>query len=382
MLASFYHDELAPGLKDLDLGDLPVSKALGVYWNAESDDFVVRVNLREKPMTRRGVLSQASQLFDPFGMIQPFILPIKGLLQRLCQLNIGWDDPIPTPLRDIWIQWLRALHKLQTIAIPRWFGCCPHGSELELHCFSDASGVGYGAVCYIRIVQGSMIHCSFVLGKSRVCPIKSVTIPRLELSAATLAVKLARMITKELEIELVQTVFWTDSTTVLRYIENTSRRFSVFVANRLSTIHASSQVSQWRYVESRKNPADLASRGAMPDDDCSTWLRGPEFLWRSEDCWPSRSAHLPPLDDDDPELRTVKLVNWTTPQVNHTISMLVHHYSTWMRLVKAVAWMTRFKQYIMWKFSNKPGSHARPTSCFLSVEETDAASLDLSLIHI
>jgi len=83
VLWTFCHDELAPGLKDLDLGDLPVSKALGVYWNAESDDFVVHVSLREKPITRRGVLSQASQLFDPIGMIQPFILPIKGLLQRV-----------------------------------------------------------------------------------------------------------------------------------------------------------------------------------------------------------------------------------------------------------------------------------------------------------
>ena len=108
-------NELTPGLKDLELGDLPTSKALGVYWNTEKDLFEVHVSLREKPVTRRGVLSQATQLFDPFGIIQPFILPIKGLLQRLCQLSIGWDEVIPLGLQELWLQWVQALPKLQAI---------------------------------------------------------------------------------------------------------------------------------------------------------------------------------------------------------------------------------------------------------------------------
>ena len=164
----------------------------------------------------------------------------------------------------------------------------------------------------------------FVLGKSRVSPIKTVMMPRLELSAATLAIKLARMISKELEVELCRTVYWTDSTTVLRYIENRSHCFSVFVANRLSRVHSSSQASQWRYVESKRHPADLASRGAMPDEDCGIWLRGPEFLRRTEEYWPARPVDLPPVDDDDPEIKTVKLVNVNviviTPHVNDCIS--------------------------------------------------------------
>ena len=101
MLLLLSPDELAPGLKDLELGDLPTSKALGVYWNTDKDEFEVHISLREKPVTRRGVLSQASQLFDPFGMMQPFILPIKGLLQRLCQLSIGWDEAIPLDLQEL-----------------------------------------------------------------------------------------------------------------------------------------------------------------------------------------------------------------------------------------------------------------------------------------
>jgi len=183
-------------------------------------------------------------------MIQPFILPIKGLLQRLYQLSIGWDEAIPLDLQELWMQCVQSLPKLQAISIPRWFGVCRDDSHLELHCFSDASSVSYRAVCYLQVVRGTSRECKFVLGRSRVSLIKTVTIPRLELSAATLAIKLARMISKELEVEFCRTVYWTDSTTVLRYIENRSRRLSVFVANHLSRIHSSSQASQWRYVES------------------------------------------------------------------------------------------------------------------------------------
>ena len=164
VLSTFCHDKLASGLKDLDLGDLPVGKAVGVYWNAESDEFIVHVSLREKPITRRGVLLQASQLFDPFGMIQPFILYSK-VCCRDCQLNIGWDEAIPSHLPDIWMRWVRTLPKLQSVSIPRWFGCCRDDSQLELHCLGDTSSVGYGAVCYIRVVRGSAIHCAFCFGK-------------------------------------------------------------------------------------------------------------------------------------------------------------------------------------------------------------------------
>jgi len=212
----------------------------------------------------------------------------------------------PLISQELWLQWVQALPKLQGISIPRWFGVCKDDSHLELHCFSDASSVGYGVVCYLRVVRGTSREWKFVLGKSRVSPIKTVTMPRLELSAATLAIKLSQMISKELEVEFCRTVYETDSTTVLRYIENRSHRFSVFVANRLSRIHSTSQASQWQYVESKRNPADLASRGAMPNEDCGIRHRGPEFLRQAEEYWRARPVDLPPVDDDDPEIKNGK----------------------------------------------------------------------------
>ena len=186
---------------------------------------------------------------------------------RIGGMKCGWYGSA-SDLQGIWIQWVQALPKLQTISIPQWFGFCRDDSLLELHCFNDVISVGYGVVCYIRVVKATSRECKFVLGRYRGCPIKTITIPRLELSAVTLAIKLARMISKELEVEFCRTVYWIDPTTVLRYIVNRSRLFSVFVANRLCRIHSSSQISQRRYVKSKRKPADLASRGAMTVGDC------------------------------------------------------------------------------------------------------------------
>ena len=137
----------------------------------------------------------------------------------------------------------------------------------ELHHFSDASQVAYGAVSYLRTVsKEGDIHCSFLIGKSRLAPLKATTIPRLELSAAVVATRLDKVMQQELDMKIERSVFWTDSTCVLKYIQNESRRFQTFVANRVSKIHYTSKASQWNYVNTNLNPADDASRGLTADE--------------------------------------------------------------------------------------------------------------------
>ena len=132
------------------------------------------------------------------------------------------------------------------------------------------------------------------MGKARLAPLKVVTIPRLELAAAVVAMKLKVQIAEELKFKINDVIFWTDSTTVLQYIRNKNRRFKTFVANRLTTIHEFSTPAQWRYVNTELNPADMASRGLQPADELGLhkWIRGPDFLWKSEDNWPEQ-PHLP-----------------------------------------------------------------------------------------
>jgi hypothetical protein len=145
------------------------------------------------------------------------------------------------------------------------------------------SELGYGACAYLRLVdENDCVSCALVLGKARLAPIKQMSIPRLELSGAVTACRLSSMISSELDLRIDRTVYWTDSTIVLGYIRNVSKRFKTFVGNRLSITHEISSVQQWRHVDSGSNPADIASRGidANDTDVLQKWFNGPAFLRR------------------------------------------------------------------------------------------------------
>ena len=132
----------------------------------------------------------------------------------------------------------------------------------ELHHFSDASNKGYGQSSYLRLTNNEgEIHCSFVMGKARVTPLKTTSIPRLELTAALVSARVSEQIKRELKQEITSETFWTNSMVTLGYIQNESRRFHVFVANRAQEIQDKTSPQQWRYVDTMSNPADIASRG-------------------------------------------------------------------------------------------------------------------------
>ena len=134
--------------------------------------------------------------------------------------------------------------------------------------------------------------------------------PPLELNAATLAVKLDGMFHKELELPITSSVFWTDSTSVVRYIRNNDKRFHTFVSNRLTVIHDGSSVDQWRHVDSKRNASDVATRGlsakALLSDE--KWKQGPEFLWLEESSWPKFPASLETSSQNDLEIKEHKRV--------------------------------------------------------------------------
>ena len=147
-------------------------------------------------------------------------------------------------------------------------------------------------------------------GKSRVAPLKTVSIPRLELTASVVAVRLHQTIVRELNIPEIQAFFWTDSEIVLRYINNAKTRFKTFVANRLAIIHDVTVPSQWKYVPSSLNPAALASRGISPDriTDLEKWSSGPEFLGDPSPDYPQQPDMTASINQSDVEVKTVFFV--------------------------------------------------------------------------
>lgn len=278
-------DARADALQNIDLvlDDLPVERALGLGWNIELDVFCFKVVMKERPSTRRGILSTVMSVYDPLGFLAPVSLLGKQLIQFLCVQGSGWDEPVPKHIDIQWLSWLADVKQLSDIQVrrcirPRDFDIV----SVEFHHFCDGSLLGFGCCSYLRLVSSSgLVHVSLVMAKSRVAPIKPATVPRLELSAAVLAVKASLVLDKEFGYTDAVHEFWCDSKVVLGYIANSSRRFHIFVANRVGFIQSHTHVRQWRYVPSAKNIADVASRGCSAKALVgSRWFVGPEFLWQ------------------------------------------------------------------------------------------------------
>ena len=131
----------------------------------------------------------------------------------------------------------------------------------QVHHFSDASPGAYGVVTFLQFAcKNDNVICRFIFSKARLASFKTISIPRLELRAAVLAVQIDQILQRELTLPNCRAIFWIDSTTVLQMISNTNKRFPVFVANRLTRIEEHTSVDQWRYVPSKKNLADMATR--------------------------------------------------------------------------------------------------------------------------
>ena len=247
VLNSVPEDDLAPNV-DLSVDQLPTHKTLGIVWDPTSDEFRVRVGINEKPCTRRGLLSMIGQTYDPLGIIQPFLLPARQLLQQTCVAKLGWDDFIGlVPGLELdWEDWFKVLPELSQMRLNRCIlSADKERSRIELHTFTDASTVGYGACSYARVVyvDDSVNYC-LLTGKSRVAPVKRVTVPRLELVAAVTGAKLSSLIVCELDLSFDSVHFWTDASVVLRYIGNSTSRFDTFVANRIEMLHTLTAIDQ------------------------------------------------------------------------------------------------------------------------------------------
>lgn len=337
---------------DLDRDQLPVERALGLLWCVESDTFKFKLALKEQPHTRRGILSMVSSIYDPLGFLAPLTLSAKLLLQDMCRRNYEWDDEIHPILQQQWAKWLRDLERVKAFEVERCLKPMDFGETIcgQLHHFSDASESGYGTVTYLKIWNNSSLcHVSFVLGKARVAPLKQVTIPRLELTTAVLAVRVDTMLRGEIQIHLEKSCFWTDSTSVLRYIKNKNKRFHTFVANRISAIRRASDVTQWRYIPTAQNPADKASRGVKVDDLLTNkgWIEGPEFLWKQEEEWPESPLEDLDIVGDDPEVKKELVTNVLTVSAPSATYQLITYFSDWKKLKRSVAWILKLKTTLL-----------------------------------
>ena len=326
--------------------DLP-QKALGCAWSPSCDTLSIHVKDVDVASTKRGVLKKIAMIFDPLGLISPFVLRIKVLVQKLWALKLDWDEQIPDAELSEWEIWLRELPNLRDIAVPRCLLAAVVGDvqHIELHMFSDASEQAFAAVGYVRVTDASgHHHTSLIMARSRLAPLKQLSIVRLELQAAVLATRLARTIRGALGYEFEETFFWCDSQAVLQYIANESRVFHTFVANRTAEIRDASNSSDWRHVPGFQNPADVLTRGmsAHQLQGSKLWWTGPEFLKLERRDWPT--LKIPGLPQDDPELKKKVVKSSVSLVEKATVSRLVDpaRFSSWSKLRRVVAWVQRY----------------------------------------
>ncbi|CAH2088129.1 unnamed protein product [Euphydryas editha] len=269
--------------KEVDIKIDSIIKILGLTWNRSKDSFQYTVNLPQltnTPVTKRAVISDIARLFDPLGWLAPSIVLAKIFIQKLWLAGIGWDEQLSTELLQEWHTYRQELSLLTEVMLPRWLGT-NSGDDLELHGFCDASKAAYSAVVYLRMIDvAGKVKVALLVAKTRVAPIKQISIPRLELCGAVLLSKLLIETAEVLKIPLNKIYAWTDSTIVLAWLNSHPSRWKTFVANRTSEILSSMQPSQWFHVSTTENPADIASRGVLPSLLLGNthWFYGPTFL--------------------------------------------------------------------------------------------------------
>ncbi|XP_067933335.1 uncharacterized protein [Watersipora subatra] len=335
VMAQLPRSECARALASLDLSSdpLPQERSLGILWDTEKDNFTFHHDTATKPDTRRGVLSTVASIFDPLGFLSPYILIGKNILQDMCRSSASWDDPLTGDLLSLWKEWKASIPDLTNISIRRCYQPTDFGDifKAELHHFCDASTRGYGEVSYLRLVntQGQ-VNCPLVMSKSRVAPIKPITIPRMELQAAVTSAKVSRFIKSELEIDATET-FWTDSQIVLGYIKNTTKNFHLYVTNRVQQVRDNSSPENWRNVPTDQNPADHTSRGLTITQLLkSNWLTGPDFLWKEPMQFPDQLT--PEVKPDDPEVKSLCVQTISSP--SQTLYQRLQQFSSWNKAIK------------------------------------------------
>lgn len=310
--------------------------ALGLKWDCKTDTLSCNYKLIEgKPtaFTRRTLLSYAQRLYDPIGFTAPVSVVPKIMLQKSWDKKKGWDDPLSEELTEEFQRWSAQVNQIKDCKIPRTI----HLNETSsLHIFCDASKVAYASCIFVRTECLGAVKLSLLIAKSRVAPLKCITLPRLELMAALTGVRLYTFIIKSLRIKPESVTFWSDSTVVLAWIGR-HHQWSVFVERRVAEITSVTKAEQWTHVPGIHNPADLLSRGCSPAQLAKTrWWEGPTWMHQPKTDWPV-SHDEPNVDDVLSEMRkTAVTINVSTGS-SSVLSHLAERFSSYPKIVRTIA---------------------------------------------
>lgn len=334
------------------------SKTLGIEWNSRKDTFRLTISKLPDPVpttiTKRMLTSDIAKTFDVLGWVSPTTIKAKILLQKLWECGTGWDDDIPGGVFDTWRRWKSELQELSNKHFPRcYYPRDTRRDQTQLHGFCDASEDAFAAVVYLRTVDDNgSAHVSLVISKTRVAPLKRLTIPRLELCGAHLLSQVLFHTMNVLDVPLSRVHAWTDSTVVLSWLSGDPRRFKAYVGNRVTRIAELIPSDRWSHVSGLDNPADCASRGLFPSEllEHGLWWNGPSWLLTDSSRWPqSHILHDSWVPNEEREVCVMGAIE-------QDAVIPLSRFSSFTRLKRVTAWVRRFLDNCCMKDANKRAS--------------------------
>ena len=354
-----------------------IEKVLGLEWNPESDKLKLHTkelhqqkeNKKPERLTKRSVLSRVARIFDPVGFASAFVIRVKIGLKDLWKRGLDWDDELPPDMQEFWTSLFNEALLLSQLEFER---CLTPASAIEqpiLCTFADASTEAFGACSYVRWkLEDRHFAVKFIAAKSRVAPLKQLTIPHLELQGAVLATPLSKSILEETRLKFDRTIFFLDSQIVLAWIRGEGRKFKPFVSIRVSEIQSNSDPATWRYLPGEHNVADDVSRGISAQSLTERWQQGPQFLSLPEHEWPTVP---PPPNPDKTEVEREICKDYKVCTVKDSITPIdCTKFSKWRRLVRVTAYVFRFVRNVKVRVKKSNTESAEiPRSNSLSVEE-------------
>lgn len=303
--------------------------------------------------------------FDPLGWASPVLIFGKVFIQDLWIAGLPWDEPLPPRLQSSWTSFAATLAELNALTLPCFVNF--RGAEgAEFHGFSDASSRAYAAAIYLRTTDAAGVRsANLLVAKTKVAPVKPVSIPRLELCGALLLARLLHSTAKSLALEEISVYAWTDSTVTLAWIRGHPSRWKPFVANRASEIQSLVPACSWNYVSTDANSADAATRGIKPKELAAldSWWFGP--TWMAQLGLKSMESSPPTQGLEELEARAVvTYLARTSEEANDDI---LSRYSSLLKLLRVTSFCLRF-------INNSRRSNPR-RSAFLSRDELEAARI-------
>ncbi|XP_015915016.2 uncharacterized protein [Parasteatoda tepidariorum] len=319
-------------------------KTLGVIWNPNADlfEFSISDSTNLTNCTKRTVLSCISRLFDPLGPLGPVIVKANIFMQKLWLQKLDWDQVLPDCKVKEWEKYASSLLCEKDIKINH---CVANGTvaSFEILSLCDASQDAYGAAIYLRCKNElNKVTINLLCSKSRIAPIKKLTIPRLELLAAELMSKFLQKLLKALQMDIQNFYLWLDSTITLAWIRTDPCLLKTFVSNRVSKIQEITRLFKWGHVPSESNPADLISRGVTADkiSNSELWWHGAPFL-KTEDY--KQFEHSPSSSDEYmAELKKNSDLDFTVFEKNTFIIDFLNKSNSYMKLIRILSFIFRF----------------------------------------